>query len=380
MATVKKGVLILSPFFSPNIGGTENQLDDLVKELDLNHFKVYVHTYSPLTTDISWKKYETRGKNIKIWRYGWFGHNLFHKVEKFPLIDFFYLTPYLFLRTFLWLIFNHRLIDTVHAQGLNASLIGVVFKYLFRKKLVTSIHAVYEIRPDSLIAKINGFILKFSDKILATSDRSLNELNTFGIANSKLDVFIPWIDLNIFKPFNKIEIRKKLNIENKFTVFFLSRLIPKKGARVLVEVAQQLPQINFIFAGLGPDEEYIRSQQPLFPNIKFVGAIKNTDTPPFYSAADIYCFPTQYEEGFGKVLPESLACGTPVVTSNKGAIPKVVDTTVAILVDPTVDKIKKAILDLYQNPQKLAILKSNAVAFAKKRYGPNNAALIYRYY
>jgi len=380
METIKKGILILSPFFSPNIGGTENQLDDLVQELDRHHFKVYVHTYSPLTTNITWKKYETRGKNIKIWRYAWFGYDLFHKVEKFPLIDFFYLTPYLFIRTFLWLIFNHQQIDTIHAQGLNASLIGVVFKYIFRKKLVTSIHAVYEIKPDSVVAKINGFILNFSDKILATSDLSLKELATFGVVPSKIDVFIPWIDLKLFKPYDKIQSRKELGFENKFTVFFLSRLIPKKGARVLAKVAQKLPQINFVFAGLGPDEEYLRSQQKLFLNIKFVGPIINKNTPKYYCMADIYCFPTLYEEGFGKVLAESLACGTPIVTSNKGAIPKVVDSSVAILVSPTVQNLKKAILYLYNHPAELLKLKNNTVKHARKRYGPDNAKLIYRYY
>jgi glycosyltransferase involved in cell wall biosynthesis len=96
--------------------------------------------------------------------------------------------------------------------------------------------------------------------------------------------------------------------------------------------------------------------------------------------ADIYCFPTQYEEGFGKVLAESLACGTPIVTSNLGAIPKVVDSTVAILVKPTVSNLKRAILQLYQDPEKLNYLRSNTVAYAQKRYSPKNAALIYRYY
>jgi glycosyltransferase involved in cell wall biosynthesis len=380
MATIKPGILILSPFFSPNIGGTENQLDDLVQELDKNNFPVYIQTYSPLTTTIPWKKYETRGKNIKIWRYSWFGYNLFHKVEKFPLVDFFYLTPYLFFRSFIWMIFNHQRLKTIHAQGMNASLIGVIYKYIFHKKLVTSIHAVYEINPESIVAKLNGFILKFSDKILATSDRSVKELATFGVDLSKVDIFIPWIDLNIFKPYDKIKSRKEIGLENKFTVLFISRLIPQKGARVLAEVAQQLPQINFVFAGLGPDEEYLRSQEKLFPNIKFVGPKKNSDTPKYYCSADIYCFPTQYEEGFGKVLIESLACGTPVVTSNKGAIPKVVDSTVAVLVVPTVNNLKNAILDLYKHPEKLLLLKKNSVQYARKRYGPDNAQLIYRYY
>lgn len=380
MATIKKGILILTPFFSPNIGGTENQLDDVVQELNHHHFPTYVHTYSPLTTNTSWKKFETRGQHVKIWRYRWFGHDLFHKVEKYPLIDFFYLTPYLFLRTFVWLCFNHRLITTIHAQGLNASLIGAIFKKLFGLKLITSVHAVYEIDPYSLVAKINGRILNYSDKILATSDRSLNELTQFGVAKSKLDVFIPWIDLQVFKPHDQAESRQYFHFQNKFTVVFLSRLIRKKGDRVLIKVAKKLPYINFVFAGVGPEENYLKLQSNKCKNIKFIGKINYKDLPKYYSSADIYCFPTQYEEGFGKVLAESLACGIPIVTSNMGAIPKVVDTSVAILVKPTVTNLVKSIKFLYENPQQLLSLKKNTVNYAIKHFSPNNAQLIYRYY
>ncbi len=380
MVTIKPGILILTPFFSPNIGGTERQLDDLTNALDDYGYKVYVQTYSPLTVTTKWKKTEKRGKNIFINRYFWYGHGLFNIVEKYPFICFIYLTPYLFIRTLFWLFKNHKKIKTIHAQGLNASLVGVVLSKIFNKKLVTSIHAVYELNPKSIVAKLNYQILKYSSKILATSDRSLDELQSFGISKDKLDVFIPWVDQKTFKPYDQKKSRQKLNIEDKFTVFFLSRLIEKKGARVLIEVAKLLPNINFIFAGIGPDAQYLTEQSKLFPNIIFVGTLKRNDIPPYFSAADIYCFPTQYEEGFGLVLPEALSCGTPIITSNKGAIPKVVNSTVAVLVDPTVINLKKAILDLYNDPEKLKYLKSNTLKYAKKYYSQKNVLLISRYY
>ena len=370
----------MTPFFSPNIGGTERQLDDLTSALDERGYKVYVQTYSPLTTQTPWKRFEKRGQHTYITRYHWYGHNLFNKAEKYPLICFLYITPYLFLRTFLWMIVNHSKTTTIHAQGLNASLIGVVLSRIFRQKLVTSIHAVYEISPTSIVSKLNYHILKHSHKILATSDRSLQELESIGISREKLDVFIPWVNQQLFKPLSYSLSRKELGFGHTFTVFFLSRLIRKKGARVLVKVAQLLPEINFVFAGIGPDAEYITRQSKLHKNITFAGTLDYHDIPKYFSASDLYCFPTQYEEGFGLVLPEALSCGTPIVTSNKGAIPKVVDPTVAILVQPTVANLKTAILDLYHHPEKLQYLKSNTVKFAKKRYSSDNVLLISRYY
>ena len=53
----QKGVLILTPFFSPNIGGVETHLDNLVSNLDDKGYRIFVQTYSPLTTEnTSWKK------------------------------------------------------------------------------------------------------------------------------------------------------------------------------------------------------------------------------------------------------------------------------------------------------------------------------------
>ena len=113
MATINKGILLLTPFYHPNIGGVETHLTDLATELSKT-YKVFVHTYSPITTiNVSYKKFEKQ-KNLEIHRYPWFGKSLFHKLEKFPIFDFLYLTPYLFIRVFLWMIFNSNKIDMIH--------------------------------------------------------------------------------------------------------------------------------------------------------------------------------------------------------------------------------------------------------------------------
>ena len=96
MVDKKPGILILSPFFSPNIGGPESHLDDLVSALDKGEYKVFVQTYSPITTrNVVWEPREKKGDSIEITRYRWVGKNLFHKLENYPFLDFLYLTPYL---------------------------------------------------------------------------------------------------------------------------------------------------------------------------------------------------------------------------------------------------------------------------------------------
>ena len=140
----KKGVLILTPFFSPNIGGVETHLDDLVMALAEKGYQVFVQTYSPITTkNTSWKSRESNGNWVHIKRYRWFGGNLFNKLENYPILDFLYLTPYLFIRSLFFMIFNTRSINVIHAQGLNAGIIGIALKVIFRKRLLISLHSIY---------------------------------------------------------------------------------------------------------------------------------------------------------------------------------------------------------------------------------------------
>ena len=75
-----KGVLILSPFFSPNLGGVESHLDDLVSQLNHHKINSYVLTYSPLTTKTVYLSTEKKDY-CQIFRFKWFGYQLFPKLE-----------------------------------------------------------------------------------------------------------------------------------------------------------------------------------------------------------------------------------------------------------------------------------------------------------
>ena len=377
----KKGILILTPFFSPNIGGVETHLDDLVIGLDKRGYKVFVQTYSPITTEgVIWKLFEKKGNSIEIRRYRWFGKSLFHKVEKFPFIDFIYITPYLFIRTFIWFLFNSKKIDVIHAHGFNAAWMGVIFKKVFKKKLIVSTHAIYEIDKDSKTAKRIVGILNEADNVLCLSKGSLNELVSFGMGRNSLDIFKYWIDLDTFKPLNKGELRKELGLDDSFSVLFVGRMIEKKGVRILCDVAKDLPALDFVFIGDGPEKDYLDGEFQVNRNIKYLGRIENRLLYKYYNCADIFCIPSQYEEGFGRVVMEAVACGLPVVGSNKGGIPEALDSTVSILVEPAKENLKNAIESLYKDSNRFNTLVSNCRAYAKKNFSEDNIDLIIRYY
>ncbi len=371
---MNKGILLLTPFFSPNIGGVETQCDMLTEALDKRGFSVYVHTYSPLTTpNTKWESYEKRGSRIEIFRYGWIGRNLFHTLEKYPLLDFLYLTPYPGLRTFLWLLFNTKKVQVIHAQGMNAAFIGNILKKWFpHLNVIVCTHALYNVPSKSATAKRIAGILNQADHVLSLSKSSYKQMLSFGVDKNKLGEFRYWIDLDAFKPLP--------SKHEDFTVLFVGRLIAIKGARVLVEVAKRLPEVRFVFIGTGPDEEYLNEQQKKYHNIVFIGKIPHEKLPKYFTQADLLCIPSQYPEGFAQVQMEALACGLPVVSSNKGALSEFLDNSVAIVVDPTVENLKSAIEKLYRDKKLYEKMKINARPYAEKFSGEKNVEMITKYY
>ena len=378
----KKGVLILTPFFSPNIGGVETHLDNLVSSLDEKGYRIFVQTYSPLTTEnTSWKKSELLGNNIQINRYRWFGKNLFHKLESYPFLDFLYLTPYLFIRSLLFMITNSKKIDVIHAQGLNAGAIGVILKLIFKKRLIISLHAIYtNIGSHGLIASLIRIILNSAHVTLGISNAVNSQFNQTSIKVSSLKKYRYWVDLKHFKPMNLKESRKKIGVDDRFTVLFVGRLIPIKGIKLLVEIAHELDQIQFLFIGAGPLESFLKNASKQNPNIQFLGNVQNYDLPAYYNSADIFCIPSQYEEGLGRVVMESVACGIPVVGSNRGGISEALNKTISILLEPTHDNLKNAIKMLHLDNKQLKALKMDCRNYATMNYSEKNLDLITKHY
>jgi glycosyltransferase involved in cell wall biosynthesis len=66
--------------------------------------------------------------------------------------------------------------------------------------------------------------------------------------------------------------------------------------------------------------------------IRFTGFVPEEEIPLWYNAADFFVYPSAYE-GFGLPPLEALACGTPVVASNRSSLPEVLGDA-AVLVDP----------------------------------------------
>ena len=374
-------VLILTPFFRPNIGGVESYLDDLCEYLRKNHYKMYVITYQPLTSNVKAERTE-RKDNLEIHRFNWFGYNLFHKLESYPLLEFLYLTPCLFIHTFLFMLKKGRDIDVIHAQGLNAAFVAKFMAKIFRKKSVMSTCAVYNFNKKSFFAGVVKWTLAGFDKILPLAHFSKKELVDIGLPENKMDTYYLWVDQNKYTPFNKGQMKANLSFAGEFIVLFVGRFIKLKGADVILDVAKRTKKdIRFVFIGdEGPLLGLIEKSAGEHKNITLIKGIRAQGLIPYFQAADIFVIPSQYDEAFGKVIIESFSCGTPVIGAKKGAIPDIIDKSVGRVVIPDAENIQKEIEYFYDNRDELDKLTANCRKYAEKKFSISNIESIKRHY
>jgi glycosyltransferase involved in cell wall biosynthesis len=126
-------------------------------------------------------------------------------------------------------------------------------------------------------------------------------------------------------------------------IFACRQLFPRKGIRFLIEAVAQLkprfPDIKLVLAGDGferPDLVKLAERLRIGGDVTFLGWVPNIALPPYYRAAAVSVIPS-LEEGFGIPAAEAMGCEVPVVATDAGGLPEVVEHGVTGLVVPRGD-------------------------------------------
>jgi glycosyltransferase involved in cell wall biosynthesis len=111
-------------------------------------------------------------------------------------------------------------------------------------------------------------------------------------------------------------------------VVFLGRISPEKRVDRAIEIARQAGLKIKIGAKIDKADQvyYDKEMKHLFtqPHVEFLGEIGESEKNEVLQNACALLFPIDWEEPFGMVTIEALACGTPVIAFNRGSVPEII--------------------------------------------------------
>jgi len=139
------------------------------------------------------------------------------------------------------------------------------------------------------------------------------------------------VDPTIYYPRENTDaIRRELGVPDDVVLIgYLGRIVPEKGLITLLRGLNTIREMNWRIAVIGAgsfDAEFDRMSAELGLKDKVIrkGYIPHADAPQYFSAFDVTVLPSEtqanWREQFGRVIIESLMCGTPVVGSDSGEI------------------------------------------------------------
>jgi glycosyltransferase involved in cell wall biosynthesis len=164
------------------------------------------------------------------------------------------------------------------------------------------------------------------------------------------------------RPFLRLA-RESGHEDHALSLLYVGRLVPDKGAHVLLEALgmlerqYQLPGVTLRLVGTGPADyrqrlDSIVAQHRLEQRVTFVGALASTELPAEYGRADLFAFPSIWPEPFGRVLVEAMAAELPVAGAGVGGAAEVMlpDETALVTAPGDVDALAAALARLARDP------------------------------
>ena len=148
---------------------------------------------------------------------------------------------------------------------------------------------------------------------------------------------------------------------------YLGALYPGKGIGFLLEAFGTLPQaaVSLDVAGTGtPEYESFLRGRYAAPSVRFLGHSK---PETFFATIDVLVVPSLLQEAFGRVIAEAYAHGVPVVASNRGGMPEIVDEgKTGFLFDPEhPESLRVALMRFLEDRQLLTRMRPNLSAKTK---------------
>lgn len=223
--------------------------------------------------------------------------------------------------------------DVVHAHHWTAGLAALIGAHRARVPVVHSCHGLAprpsrRTGPDSIRehrTETEVLIARTASRIIAGGSAEMTELCRLGAHRARISVVPGGVDLELFHPDGPVAERGPLR-----RVLAVGELLPRNGYHEIITAVSTVDDAELVIVGDGsradPDTDQLHAlitESGMRKRVVFAGAVPRGEMPALLRSADVVvCAP--WQEPFGTVALEAMACGVPVVATEVGVLPDIV--------------------------------------------------------
>ncbi len=268
--------------------------------------------------------------------------------------------------------------DVVHVHGCGRFTTDYSLWFLGKKiPVVFTSHGFFHTKTRNILKVLDKILLRRVFRnvsaFTALTQNEFGQYSEYGIPKSKILEVPNGIDLGKFKE-NKKEVqrlREKYSL-GKNVILYVGRIHKSKGLEYLVRSVKNLDCQVFL---VGKDFEFTNELKRIAESLRisdkiiFTGPVSEEELVASYFASDMFALPSEHE-GFGIVVIEAMAAGLPVVVSDRGSLPYLVENGKNGFIVPfgNVGELRKQLKTLLEDEKMRERISKNNKLKAKK-YG-----------
>ena len=229
--------------------------------------------------------------------------------------------------------------DIYQASDAGGAILALIASKIYGKKFIFEVQGDIFNYPSHVGGKIHSSLVKFfsevivkkADYIRIVSPFLYEPLDRFGINREKIFLVPPRCDSKLFSEKNVAEDKPVILCKYQYNLLFVGNLLIAKGVDILLEafalIVKKNPNIGLIFIGDGEEKLRLESRAKelgINEKVFLLGRVEYNFIPTYMYYSDILILPS-IEEGVGRVLLEAMSMNLPIIASDVGGIPFVID-------------------------------------------------------